>query len=288
MIRLFRIALIGAAMSALASTAVGKPSTKDKDKPASPYASMKFRMIGPAHPSGRISDFAVDPNRPYRYFIGTASGGLWFTDNNGITYRPLFDTQASYSIGVVRLDPRDSNTVWLGTGENNAQRSVAFGDGVYRSTDGGNTWKNVGLKASGHISDIDVHPDDSNTVFVASQGPLWNSGGDRGLYKTTDAGKTWTRILAIDDDTGVNEVLIHPKRPDLMLASSYQRRRHVWTQINGGPGSGIHRSADGGKTWTRLTKGLPKEQMGRIGLAFAPSRPERVYAIIEAITPAAD
>ena len=287
MLRLLCTLLLGTTV-AWSSTALGKPAEKRKKKAPHPYASLKLRLIGPSYPSGRISDFAVDPERPHRYFIATASGGLWQTTNDGITYKPVFDREASYAIGVVRLDPQDSQTVWVGTGENNNQRSVAWGDGVYKSTDGGKSWKNVGLKTSGHISDIDFHPKDRDTVFVASPGPLWNSGGERGLYKTTDGGKTWRRILNVDEHTGVNEVLIHPTRPEHILASSYQRRRHVWTLINGGPGSGLHKSTDGGKTWTRLKKGLPSVQMGRIGLAYAPSRPNRVYAIVEAVTPASD
>ena len=261
--------------------APAKPAKKAK-KPTSPFAGLKFRLLGPAYPSGRISDFAVDPKKPHRYFVGVASGGLWLTENDGMSYQPVFDGEASYAVGVVRIDPQNSSTVWVGTGENNSQRSVAWGDGVYKSTDGGKAWKNVGLKKSGHISDIDFDPRDSNTVYAAAQGPLWNSGGERGLYKTVDGGKTWKRILNVDKDTGVNEVLVHPKRPDHILASTYQRRRHVWVLINGGPGGGLRKSTDGGKTWTALKKGLPKVEMGRIGLAYAPSRPDRVYAIVEA------
>jgi photosystem II stability/assembly factor-like uncharacterized protein len=194
----------------------------------------------------------------------------------------VFENESSYSIGVVELDPSNPNTVWVGSGENNSQRSVAFGDGVYRSLDGGKSWKNMGLKDSGHISMIRIHPEDSNTVWVAAQGPLWNSGGDRGLYKTIDGGETWEKLLEIDEDTGVNEFVIDPANPDTLLASSYQRRRHVWTLINGGPGSGIHKTNDGGKTWRKISKGLPEGDLGRIGLAAAPTAPGMLYAIIEA------
>ncbi|MBT8074477.1 MAG: glycosyl hydrolase, partial [Xanthomonadales bacterium] len=188
----------------------------------------------------------------------------------------------SFAIGVVELDPSNPNIVWVGSGENNAQRSVGYGDGVYKSVDGGKTWKNMGLKDSGHISMIRFHPEDSNVVFVAAQGPLWNSGGDRGLYRSDDGGANWKRILEIDENTGINEFVIEAGNPDVIVASSYQRRRHVWTLINGGPGSGIHKTTDGGVTWTKLTGGLPSGDLGRIGLAAAPSAPHMIYAIIEA------
>jgi len=247
-----------------------------------PLSGMKLRNLGAAHTSGRISDLAIVPGKPSQYYVGVASGGVWKTENAGTTFTPIFDRYGSYAVGVVELDPKDPQVIWVGTGENNSQRSVASGDGVYKSTDGGKTFKNVGLKNSGHISQIIIDPRDSNTVLVAAQGPLWSSGGDRGLYKTTDGGKSWTRILEIDKHTGINEVVVNKNNPDEMIASSYQRRRHVWTLINGGPGSGLHKTTDGGKTWQKLSQGLPKSEQGRIGLAAAPSQPGTVYAIIEA------
>lgn len=249
---------------------------------AHPLAGIPLRSIGPALTSGRVSDFAFHPDQWQVHYVAFASGNLWKTENNGITWSPVFENESSYSIGVVELDPSNPNTVWVGSGENNSQRSVAFGDGVYRSLDGGKSWKNMGLKDSGHISMIRIHPEDSNTVWVAAQGPLWNSGGDRGLYKTIDGGETWERLLEIDEDTGVNEFVIDPASPDTLVASSYQRRRHVWTLINGGPGSGIHKTSDGGKTWRKISKGLPEGDLGRIGLAAAPTAPGTLYAIIEA------
>ena len=260
--------------------AVAQDDNKDKDL-AGTYAGLKIRNLGPAVTSGRITDFAMHPDGWHTFYAATASGGLWKTTNDGITWQPIFDDQDSYSIGVVELDPNDPDVVWVGTGENNSQRSVAYGDGVYKSTDGGRSWQNMGLPDSEHIGSIVIDPRDSDVVYVAAQGPLWNAGGDRGLYKTIDGGESWKRVLAIDEHTGVNEVLMHPDDPDTLLASSYQRRRHVWTLINGGPGSGIHRSTDGGETWTEITAGLPGHDMGRIGLAFAPSKPDTVYAIIE-------
>ena len=249
---------------------------------AHPLAGIPLRSIGPALTSGRVSDFAFHPDQWQVHYVAFASGNLWKTENNGITWTPVFENESSYSIGVVELDPSNPNTVWVGSGENNSQRSVAFGDGVYRSLDGGKSWKNMGLKDSGHISMIRIHPEDSNTVWVAAQGPLWNSGGDRGLYKTIDGGETWERLLEIDEDTGVNEFVIDSANPDTLVASSYQRRRHVWTLINGGPGSGIHKTGDGGKTWRKISKGLPEGDLGRIGLAAAPTAPGTLYAIIEA------
>jgi len=249
---------------------------------AHPLASIPLRSIGPALTSGRVSDFAFVPGQWQAHYVAMASGNLWKTENNGVTWDAVFDNEGAYAIGVVELDPRNPNTVWVGTGENNSQRSVGYGDGVYKSLDGGASWRNMGLKDSGHISMIRVHPDDSDTVWVAAQGPLWNSGGDRGLYRTTDGGENWERLLDIDADTGVNEFVIDPADAKVIVASSYQRRRHVWTLINGGPGSGIHKTTDGGKTWRKITRGVPKGDLGRIGLAAAPSKPNLLYAIIEA------
>jgi photosystem II stability/assembly factor-like uncharacterized protein len=267
--------------------AVGQPAKANSPKTEKkeftpPVGAFKLRSIGPALTSGRIAALAVNPKDRAHYFVAVASGGVWKTTNAGTTWTPVFDNEGSFSIGAVTIDPHDPNTVWVGTGENNSQRSVAYGDGVYKSTDGGKSWANVGLKKSEHIARILVHPKDSNVVYVASQGPLWGPGGDRGLYKTTDGGKTWEQVLHIDDDTGVTDVVMDPRNPEVLIAASYQRRRHVWTLVNGGPGSGIHRTTDGGKTWKKITAGLPGVEMGRIGLAMSPSDPDTVYAQIEA------
>ena len=255
---------------------------KEKDKSNNPLASIPLRSIGPAMISGRVSDFAFNPQRNNEFFVSTASGNLWKTSNNMTTWTPLFEKQGAYAIGVIEMAPSNSQVLWVGTGENNAQRSVAYGDGVYKSLDGGKTWKNMGLKNSGHISQIWIHPKDVNTVIVAAQGPLWSDGGDRGLYKTTDGGETWNRILEIDKFTGINEFVVDPRNPDNIVATSYQRRRHVWVLINGGPGSGVHKTTDGGKSWKKITSGLPSDDMGRIGIAMAPSQPDTLYAIVEA------
>lgn len=246
------------------------------------FSGLQFRSLGPALTSGRIADFAVDPANPARYFVAVCCGNVWRTTNSGTTWTPVFDDQGSYSIGCVALDPRNPLVVWIGTGENNSQRSVGYGDGLYKSLDGGDSWEKVGLENSEHIAKILIDPRDSDVVYVAAQGPLWNPGGDRGLHKTTDGGKSWELILEIDENTGVTDVVMDPRDPDVLFAASYQRRRHVWVLIDGGPGSGIHKSVDGGKTWTELAKGLPSGDMGRIGLAVSPADPDIVYAIIEA------
>jgi photosystem II stability/assembly factor-like uncharacterized protein len=250
---------------------------------AETFSGLKLRSIGPAIASGRVVGFAVHPSNRAHYYVAVASGGVWKTENAGTTWTPIFDNEGSYSIGTVVIDPKNPNVVWVGTGENNSQRSIGYGDGVYRSEDGGKSWKNVGLKNSEHIGKILIDPRDSNTVYVAAQGPLWGPGGDRGLYKTTDGGKTWKRVLYISENTGVTDLVLDPRRPDVLIAASYQRRRHVWTLIDGGPESALHKSTDGGITWTKLKSGLPTEEMGRIGLAMAPSSPDIIYTIIESI-----
>ncbi len=243
---------------------------------------LKLRSIGPALMSGRIIDIAVHPTDHDTWYVAAASGNVWKTENAGTTWQPIFDRYGSYSIGCVTVDPNDPLTVWVGTGENNSQRSVGYGDGVYKSTDGGRSFENVGLENSEHIGMIRVDPRDSNVVYVAAQGPLWAPGGDRGLYKTTDGGATWNRILEIDEHTGVSEVHFDPRNPDVLYAVAYQRRRHVWTLINGGPNSGIWKSTDAGATWNEINSGLPGGDKGRIGMAVSPVRPNVLYAVVEA------
>lgn len=278
--------IVLATIIATAAFAAQKETKKETEKKegmtASTFSGLKFRSIGPALTSGRIGDIAVDPTDKRTWYIAVASGNLWKTTNAGTTFTPIFDDQGSYSIGCVTVDPNDRLVVWVGTGENNSQRSVGYGDGVYKSVDGGKSWKNVGLKESEHIGKIVVDPRDSNVVWVAAQGPLWSAGGDRGLYKTTDGGKTWKKVLEISANTGVTDVVLDPRNPDVAYAAAYQRRRHVWTLINGGPESAIYKTRDGGATWDKLTSGLPKEDIGRIGLALAPTRPDTIYAIVEA------
>jgi photosystem II stability/assembly factor-like uncharacterized protein len=265
------------------SAAAKAEDEKPKDKMSSAtFNGLAFRSIGPAFVSGRVVSIAVNPKNRSQYFVAAASGGVWKTDNSGVTYSPVFDNEGSYSIGTVVIDPKDSNIVWVGTGENNSQRSVSYGDGIYRSNDGGKTWKNMGLKQSEHIARVLIDPRDSNVIYVASQGPLWGPGGDRGLFKSTDGGKTWKPSLTISENTGVTDVVIDPSNPDVLYAASYQRRRHVWTLINGGPESAIYKSTDAGATWDKLKSGLPSVELGRIGLVISPVDPNVLYATIEA------
>jgi photosystem II stability/assembly factor-like uncharacterized protein len=241
-----------------------------------------FREIGPAVTSGRISDIAINPHNFSEWYIAAACGGIWKTENAGTTFKPIFDGQTSFSIGCIAIDPNNTHTVWVGTGENNNQRSVAYGDGIYKSDDNGKTWKNMGLKNSEHIGMIAIHPKSSNTLFVAAYGPLWSSGGDRGIYKSTDGGATWKNCLFVSENTGFNEVHFDPKNPDILYATAHQRRRHEWTYISGGPESALYKSTDGGNTWQKLENGLPKGDVGRIALAISPVNSDYVYAMVEA------
>ena len=243
----------------------------------------KLRSVGPALTSGRVSDFAVHPDKRHEYYVATSSGGVWKTINGGTNYSPIFDQQGSYSIGCITMDPNNPYVIWVGTGENNNQRSVGYGDGIYRSKDGGKTWKHMGLKNSEHIAKIIVDPRNSNIVYVAAIGPLWSEGGDRGLYKSMDGGKTWESKIKVDEHTGVTDLIMDPNNPDVLYAATYQRRRHVFTWMSGGPGSGLYKSTDSGESWEQLKTGLPTSIIGRIGLAMSPADSDIVYAIVEAM-----
>lgn len=253
-----------------------------KDPLSIAASGLNLRGIGPALMGGRIADIAVNPKDPSTWYVAAGSGGVWKTTNRGTTWDPVFEDQPSYSIGAVAVDPNNPNVVWVGTGENVSGRHVGWGDGVYRSADGGGSWQAMGLSASEHIGKILVDPRDSDLVFVAAEGPLWASGGERGLYRTTDGGITWGLVLQIDENTGVTDVEFDPSNPDILYAAAYQRRRHTWSLLGGGPNSGIYKSMDGGLSWRRITAGLPKGDMGKIGLAVTPANPEIVYATIEA------
>ncbi|MGE0773021.1 MAG: WD40/YVTN/BNR-like repeat-containing protein [Cyclobacteriaceae bacterium] len=277
---LFAFCLIG--IATLAQRNKKAESTPPAKKDEISLNGIRFRHIGPAVTSGRISDFAVNPNNFSEYYVASSSGGVWKTTNSGTTYEPIFDSQGSYSIGCVTIDPNNTNVVWVGTGENNNQRSVAYGDGVYKSEDGGTSWQNVGLKTSEHIGKIIVHPQNSGVVYVAAIGPLWSEGGERGVYKTEDGGKTWSQVLKIDEHTGVNDIIMDPRDPNVLYAAAFQRRRTDYGYVSGGPGSGMYKTTDGGKTWEKINKGLPSGDIGRIGLAISPADPEYIYAIVEA------
>ncbi|HVT03672.1 MAG TPA: glycosyl hydrolase [Thermoanaerobaculia bacterium] len=276
------IAFVSFATLTAASPKGNAPATPEAGVTEKTFSGLELRSIGPALTSGRVIDLAVDPHDSRIYYVAAASGGVWKTTNAGTTFNPIFDDQPSFSIGCVTVDPNDSLTVWVGTGENNSQRSVSVGDGLYKSTDGGKSWKNVGLPRSEHIGKIVVDPRNSNVVYVAAQGPLWAAGGDRGLYKTTDGGKSWKASLTISENTGVSDIAMDPAHPDVLYVSAYQRRRHVFSIVDGGPEAAIYKTSDAGATWNKLTTGLPKVDLGRIGLAVAPSSPNTVYAVIEA------
>jgi photosystem II stability/assembly factor-like uncharacterized protein len=272
---------------------LAQPAIAQDDEPPgfneATFSGLEMRAIGPSMMSGRIADIVINPEDPSTWYVGVGSGGIWKTANGGTTWTTIFDDEDAYSIGAITLDPNDPDVVWVGTGENVSGRHVAFGAGLYRSRDGGETWENMGLRDSEHIGMIRIDPRDSNVIFVAAQGPLWSAGGERGLYKSTDGGASWAKILGdglgnadVDDQyTGVSEVHFDPQNPDVVYAVSWQRFRNVAVLMDGGPGSGIHKSEDGGATWRELSQGLPEEHMGKIGLAVSPQNPDVVYATIE-------
>ena len=266
---------------ALSTGLLAQTEKKEKKLSTTTNNALSFRGVGPAFTSGRVADIAVNPNNTSEYYVAAASGGVWKTQNHGTTFTSVFDDQSSYSIGCVTISPHNTNEIWVGSGENNNQRSVGYGDGVYKSTDGGKSWKNVGLKSSEHIGMIAIHPENPNTIYVAAYGPLWSSGGERGIYKSENGGESWNKILDVSEHTGFNEIHIHPTNPDVLYATAHQRRRHVWTYVSGGPESALYKSTNGGKDWTKLENGLPDGDKGRIGIAIPPKMPNRIYAMIE-------
>ncbi|MFA6126690.1 MAG: hypothetical protein WC699_05255 [Bacteroidales bacterium] len=274
------------AMMVSFTQAADKKAVKEEPKKdpvsSSTFGALKFRSIGPAFTSGRCADIAVNPKNFSEYYVGVAAGGVWKTSNNGTTWKSVFDNYGSWSVGPVVVDPNNSNVVWVGTGEYNSQRAIGYGDGVYKSVDGGGSFKNMGLAKSEHIGRIRIDPRNSDVVYVSCQGPLWGPGGDRGLFKTTDGGLTWNKILEISENTGVSDIEMDPRNPDVIYVSAYQRRRHVWTLVDGGPESAIYKTTDAGKTFNKINSGLPGGDLGRIGLAISPVNPDIVYAVVEA------
>ncbi|HYE88858.1 MAG TPA: hypothetical protein VEA16_21015 [Vicinamibacterales bacterium] len=258
----------------------GGGGSQDPWAPAT-FNNFRLRAVGPALMSGRIKVVAVHPEDKSTWYLGVSSGGVWKTTNAGTTFTPVFQNEGSYSIGSVVIDPKNPNVIWVGTGEANNQRSVGWGDGIYRSDDAGRSWRNVGLKDSQHIGRIVIDPRDSKVIYAAAYGPLWSAGGDRGLYKTTDGGSTWNKILNISEHTGISDVIMDPTNPDVLIAVAHQRRRHTWTLIHGGPESGLHKSTDAGATWRRVRSGLPGGDLGRIVPAFSPARKGLIYAKVE-------
>jgi len=245
------------------------------------FSGLKLRGVGPAFMSGRIADIAINPQNYSQWYIAVGSGNVWKTNNAGTTWKPIFDDQSSYSIGCITIDPSDTTVIWVGTGENVGGRHVGYGDGIYRSIDAGATWENMGLKNSEHISKIIIHPNNSDVIWVAAQGPLWSKGGDRGLYKSTSGGKKWKKILGDDQWVGVTDIIIDPRNPDQLYAATWQRHRNVAAYMGGGPGTAIYSSGDGGENWIKLSKGLPNSNMGKIGLAISSQKPDVIYAAIE-------
>lgn len=275
---------VSLALSCTPAFADNTEKNTDKDAPfsTSTFKALELRSIGPAYMSGRIADIAIDQNDPSTWYTAVGSGGVWKTTNAGTTWSPIFDDQPVYSIGDVTIAPNNSNIVWVGTGENNGGRHISFGDGVYKSADGGQTWKNMGLSKSEHVSDIIIHPTNPDIVWVSAQGPLWSDGGERGLYKTTDGGETWKQVLKPSDKwTGVTSLLIDPRNPDKLYAATWARQRTIAAYVGTNEGAGIHSSDDGGETWTELKTGLPEGNMGKIGMAISPMNPDVLYATIE-------
>ena len=258
-----------------------KESKKSKDPVKSALNGFKFRSIGPAFMSGRIADIAIDPKNENVWYVAVGSGGVWKTENAGTTWAPLTDNMPFYSTGCITIDPHNNSSIWLGTGENVGGRHVGIGHGVYHSIDGGKSWKDMGLKKSEHISKIIVHPEDPNTLWAASQGPLWSPGGERGLFKTTDGGKTWKNTLEINEWTGVTDLVIDPTNPDILYAASWQKHRNVAALIGGGPGTSLYKSVNGGDSWSKIDKGLPGSNKGKVGLAISPMQPNVLYAAVE-------
>jgi photosystem II stability/assembly factor-like uncharacterized protein len=279
--------VIGLGLAAALALALGGQSLLGRaapagPQPAGPFDSLHFRQIGPASMSGRVSDLAVYEANPAIYYVGTAHGGVWKTTNNGTTFEAQMQDTGPMAIGDVAVSQSNPDLIWVGTGEANNRQSTSWGDGVYKSTDGGKSYTNMGLRTSKHVNRILIDPRDNNTVFVAAAGSLWGPGGDRGVYKTVDAGKTWKQVLKVDDDTGANELVMDPSNDKILYASTYQRRRTACCMNGGGPGSGIWKSTDGGETWTRLKgNGIPDGPLGRIALDVYRRRPAVLYAAIE-------
>ena len=259
-----------------------KEETKSDTLKSSVFSGLKWRSIGPAFTSGRIADFAVNPENHAIYFVATASGGVWKTINDGITFKPVFDSYGAYSIGCIAMDPNNHNVIWVGTGENNHQRAIGYGNGVYKSCDGGKSWKNMGLKDSRQVGKILIDPRNSDVVYVAAEGSIWGPNEERGVFKTTDGGKTWEKVLYISENTGVADMCFEPGNPDVIYAGAEQRRRRQFTKIGGGPESAFYKTTDGGKTWNKLEKGIPKVDKGGMAVAVSPVNPNIVYVMFEA------
>ncbi len=271
------LALIAALLAVTSPPASAQTTTLDTEA----LSGLELRNIGPAIMSGRIVDVAVVESDTYTMYAASATGGLWKTTDNGVTFKPVFEREATHSIGAVVVNQRQPNIVWVGTGERANRQSSSWGDGIYKSTDAGETWTNMGLRDSHHIGRIALHPTNPNIVYVAALGHLWGPNEERGLYKSEDGGQTWRKVLYVDDVTGVVDVAMDPSDPNLLYAATYQRMRKAFGFHGGGPGSGLHKSTDGGETWKELTQGLPEGDKGRIGVSIYRSDPRIVYVCVE-------
>jgi len=244
---------------------------------------MKPRNIGPGGMSGRVTAIDVVHSDPDVIYVGTASGGLWKSSSGGIDWKPVFDHQPTASIGAVAIQQSNPSVVWVGTGEGNPRNSLNGGFGVYRSLDGGRSWQSMGLEETRHIHRIIIHPDNPDIVYVGAIGSPWGEHAERGVYKTTDGGITWRKILFVNDCTGVADMVMDPSNPNKLIVAMWEHKRDPWFFKSGGPGSGLYVTYDGGKTWQERTDkdGLPKGELGRMGIAIARSQPDVIYALIE-------
>ena len=258
-----------------------KKKSQKYDLKSSQLSGLEFRSIGPAFMSGRIADIAINSENENEWYVAVGSGGVWKTSNSGTTWDPIADDQPFYSTGCITIDPHNSSKIWLGTGENVGGRHVGIGHGVYLSENGGEKWKYMGLKSSEHISKIIISPNDPNLIFVASQGPLWSSGGERGLFRSIDGGKNWKNVLDINKWTGVTDIVIDKNDPNILYAATWQRHRNVAAYMGGGPGTSIYKSIDSGISWFKIDVGLPESNLGKIGLAISPFDSSIIYAAIE-------
>ena len=271
-----RLAAVAVSCTLLAPSHLSaQPATAD------PFATLRLRTIGPANMSGRFTDIAVNESNPYEFYAAAATGGLWKTTDNGVTWKAVWENQPVNSIGCVTIDQRNPQTIWIGSGEATNRQSSGWGDGVYKSTDGGATWSNVGLRGTARIARIVVDPKNSDVIYVAAPGHLWGPNAERGLYKSTDGGRTWNPILAKDEDTGAVDVAIDPTDSRIVYAAMYQHRRTPFGFVGGGPGSGLYKSTDAGVTWTQLRDGLPEGTIGRISISIYAKDPRIVYVSVE-------
>ncbi|MEO5988318.1 MAG: glycosyl hydrolase, partial [Candidatus Eisenbacteria bacterium] len=270
-------ALAAAVMLAAGTTRAADDFKIDSDT----FEGLRARSLGPGVMSGRIACIDGVSGERNSLWVGSAGGGVWLSKDGGVTFKPVFDKHAM-SIGAIRVSTKDPKVVWVGSGETWARNSVGVGDGVYKTIDGGDSWIRMGLEHSERIASIVIHPEHPDTVLIAATGPLFGSGGERGVYRTRDGGRTWERVLFSNDDSGAADLCMDPQNPDVLYASLWQVRRQAWTFNSGGPGSGLYKSSDGGTTWKKLSQGLPDGPLGRIGVAVSPARASRVYAVIEA------